>query len=393
MDNTTITAQTPRRGGSLRARKGRRRAGILIISCAAVMGLPGLAQAQTSGRGCTSSGGFNIQLIPSVNFTLGKLPPPGTEIYRTITYVINYECHYFDRLGNAVTATPQLYALADYGKLNDALLKAGLQLAIIVNGDESNPWYPNLIPGTMPISETHEAGPSYTGTSGSRTVSIVAKLSVVNDNPPAARYPVPSATIFKLAAAYGAGASPGPFITSSATRMQYVPQCIGDVSVDNLVQFDRVMAVTGYMGTLPQQHPFTVTARINPSCAIGSLTAPASPDNAQTQFLMLLAAQFVLQGAGRLDDGGQSIILSNDDGVENGLKMQILDADNANLPVTILPAPAPPSRADVGNFGQLVGYNPAAAVHTYTASLLPDPGKELKIGKYSTQVLVRVTYY
>ncbi|MBB1174936.1 hypothetical protein EII44_29935, partial [Klebsiella pneumoniae] len=135
-----------------------------------------------------------------------------------------------------------LYALADYGKLNDALLKAGLQLAIIVNGDESNPWYPNLISGTMPISENREAGPSYTGTSGPRTVSIVAKLSVVNDHPPAALYPVPSATIFKLAPAYGAGAAPGPFITSSATRMQFVPQCIGDVSVDNLVQFDRVMA-------------------------------------------------------------------------------------------------------------------------------------------------------
>ncbi|WP_232625752.1 hypothetical protein [Achromobacter deleyi] len=99
---------------------------MLVISCAALMGLPGLAQAQTSGRGCTSSGGFNIPLIPSVNFTLGKLPPVGAEIYRTITYVINYECHYFDRLGNAVTATPQLYALADYSKLNDALSKAGL---------------------------------------------------------------------------------------------------------------------------------------------------------------------------------------------------------------------------------------------------------------------------
>lgn len=366
---------------------------MLIIFCAAVLGLPGLAHAQNlSKRGCTSSGGFNIQLISSVNFTLGKLPPPGTEIYRTVTYSINYECVHYNQLGNAVTSTPQLYALADYSKLNDSLRKAGLQLAIIVNGDESNPWYPNLIAG-LPISETHEAGAAYTGTSGPRVLTIVAKLSVINDNPPAARYPVPSATVFKLVAAYGAGTSSGPFITTSATRMQFVPQCIGDVSVDNLVQFDRVMAVTGYMGTLPQQHPFTVTGRINPSCAIGSLTAPASPDNAQTQFLMLLAAQFVLQGAGRLDDAGQSIILSNDDGVDNGLKMQILDADNANLPVTILPAPAPPSRADVGNFGQLVGYNPAAAVHTYTALLMPDPGKELKIGKYSTQVLVRVTYY
>lgn len=366
---------------------------MLIISCAAVMGLPGLAQAQTPGRGCSSSGGFNIQLIPSVNFTLGKLPPAGTEIYRTVTYSINYECSHYDPFSKPVTSTPQLYALADYRVLNDSLAKAGLRLAIIVNGDESNPWYPNLVPAAGPVSETHEAGLPYTGTSGPRVVTIVAKLLVINDNPPAARYPVPSSTVFKLAAALGAGTSPGPFITTSATRMQFVPQCLGDVSVDNLVRFDSVVAVTGYMGTLPQQHPFRVTGRINPACNIGTLTAPAKPDNDRTQFLMLLSAQFVLQGAGRIVDGGQSIILSNDDGVENGLKMQILDADNGNQPVTILSAPAPPSRDDVGNFGQLVGDNPAAAVHTYTASLTADPGKDLKLGKYATQVLVRMSYY
>lgn len=364
---------------------------MLIIFCAAVTGLPGLAQAQD--RACSSSGGFNIQLIPVVSFTLGKLPPVGTEIYRTVPYSINYECVNYDRLGNPAIATPQLYALADYSTLNRSLADAGLRLAIVVNGDESNPWYPNLISATGPISETHEAGPSYVGTSGPRVVTVVAKLLVINDKPSAARYPIPSSTIFKLVAALGMGASPGPFITTSATRIQFVPQCFGDVSVDNLVRFDRVVAVTGYMGTLPQQHPFRVTGRINPACNIGTLTAPVKPDNDKTQFLMLLSAQFVLQGAGRIVDGGQSIILSNDDGVENGLKMQILDTDNGNQPVTILPAPVPFSRDDVGNFGQLVGANPAAAVHTYTASLTADPGKDLKLGKYATQVLVRMSYY
>lgn len=79
--------------------------------------------------------------------------------------------------------------------------------------------------------------------------------------------------------------------------------------------------------------------------------------------------------------------------MENGLKMQILDPNNANQPVKILPAFVPPLREDVGNFGQLVGNNPAAMVHTYTASLTTDAGKELKLGKYSTRVLVRVSYY
>lgn len=181
---------------------------MLIILCAAVMGLPGLARAQTPGRGCTSSGGFDIKLIPSVNFTLGKLPPPGTEIYRTVTYFINYECRHYDPFSKPVTSTPQLYVLADYGVLNDSLAKAGLRLAIIVNGDESNPWYPNLVSAAGPVSETHEAGLPYTGTSGPRVVTIVAKLLVINDNPPAARYPVPSSTVFKLVAALGGGLRP-----------------------------------------------------------------------------------------------------------------------------------------------------------------------------------------
>ncbi len=392
MNNTTITAATRRNGGSPWAGVRMRMAGALILLCAAMMAFPGVAKAQTARRGCTSSGGFQIDLIPSVNFDLGAIPPPGTEIYRTQTYVINYECVNYDRMGNPVASIPQLQALADYTALNRSLNNAGLALEIIVNGDEINPWRPNLQPG-LPISETHEAGLPYTGESGPRVVTLIARLKVVNDHPPVARYPVASGTIFKLVAALGAGSSPGPFITHSPTRMQFVPRCIGDVSVDSLVQFGRIMAMKDYMGTLPQQYPFNVSARINPSCSVGSLTAPATPDNEQTQFLMLLSAQFILQGPGRIDGDGTSIILRNEDGVENGLKMQILDTENASQPVPILPAPVPPLRDAVGNFGQLAGSNPAAAVHTYTASLTPDAGKELKLGKYSTQVLVKVTYY
>ncbi|WP_241132876.1 hypothetical protein [Achromobacter insuavis] len=222
---------------------------------------------------------------------------------------------------------------------------------------------------------------------------MVARLKILNDHPPPARYPVPSAVIFKISAAYGAGGYPGPFVSNTSTRMQFTPACIGDASVDNLVQFKSVLAMTGTQGNLPQQQPFRISARINPLCPTGGLTVPLTPDNENTRFLILLSAQFVLQGAGRIDVDGTSIILSNDDGVENGLKMQILDPNNANLPVAILPAPAPVPRWEVGNFGELAGDKPAAAVHTYMASLTADAGKVLKIGRYSTQVVVRVSYY
>jgi len=322
-----------------------------------------------------------------------NMPPPGTEIYRTKTYTINYECTLYDRFGQPDTGTPQLQALNDYRSLNNALNRAGLRLYIVVNGNESSPWVPNLDPAAGPSSEFFPLGASYTESTGPRVVTLIAKLTVINQFPSPARYPVPASTIFKISAAYGRGAAPGPFIVSTATRMQFTPKCIGDVSVDNLVQFKSVVAMTGNQGNLPQQQPFRISARINPLCPTGGLTVPLTPDNENTRFLMLLSAQFVLQGAGRIDVDGTSIILSNDDGVENGLKMQILDPNNANLPVAILPAPAPVSRWEAGNFGELAGDKPAAAVHTYMASLTADAGKVLKVGRYSTQVVVRVSYY
>lgn len=396
MSSTEIKAETRRNGGRFRARACLRNAGKLIVACAAVLVLPGVAKAAVSATspGCEAIAGVTIDLIPAVNFSIGALPPIGTEIYRTKTYTINYQCFMADRFGKPLAATPQLQALAGYTTLNQALTKAGLKLEIIVNGDEAHPWVPNLVPTPgVALSEVRDIPPAYTGASGPRNVTLVARLKILNDHPPPARYPVPSAVIFKISAAYGAGGYPGPFITNTSTRMQFTPTCIGDVSVDNLVQFKSVVAMIGNQGNLPQQQPFRISARINPLCPTGGLTVPLTPDNENTRFLMLLSAQFVLQGAGRIDVDGTSIILSNDDGVENGLKMQILDPNNANLPVAILPAPAPVPRWEAGNFGELAGDKPAAAVHTYMASLTADAGKVLKVGRYSTQVVVRVSYY
>lgn len=398
MSNKTITAVVRRNGGKSWASKCLRTARMLIIACATVISLPGVAQAQLwKSNGCRGVSGANIQLIPAVNFTLGTLPAVGTEIYRTTTYVINYECSYyneFDKPYPPGVTVPQLQALGGFQTLNEALDRAGLELQIVVNGDEGHPWKPSVLVSAGNVSEFRAIGPAYQGTSGPRVLTLVAKLLVKNDHPPAARYPVPAQTIFRVMPTVGAGSDVAQVsITNTATRMQFVPQCIGAVSVDNVVQFNSVYATAGHMGTLPQERPFNVTARINPSCSTGNLLTPnaTDPNNPWKQFLMLLSAQFVLQGPGRIDTDGTSIILNNEDGVENGLKMQILD--NQRHPVKILPAFVPPLREDVGNFGQLAGNNPAAMIHTYTASLASDAGKELKLGKYSTQVLVKVNYY
>lgn len=312
MSNKTITAVVRRNGRKSWAGKCLRTARMLIIACATVIALPGVAQAQLwKSNGCRGINGANIQLIPAVNFTLGTLPAVGTEVYRTTTYVINYECSYyneFDKPYPPGVTIPQLQALGGFQTLNEALERAGLGLQIVVNGDEGHPWKPSVLVSAGNVSEFRAIGPAYQGVSGPRTLTLVAKLVVKNNHPPAARYPVPAQIIFRVMPTVGAGSDVAQVsITNTATRMQFVPQCIGAVSV------------------------------------------------------------------------------------ENGLKMQILD--NQRRPVKILPAFAPPLREDVGNFGQLAGNNPAAMIHTYTASLASDAGKELKLGKYSTQVLVKVSYY
>lgn len=387
MNHTTSMTETHRNGRHLWARECMR-AAMRILACAAVIMAPEPAKAQAASKpnGCVSTGNVSLDLIPSVSFVIGSNLPIGAEIYRTKTYSIGYDCAYRDRFNTPVRVTPQIQSLDGFQTLYAAVSGSGLEISIIIDGDEQNPWKP-----TNTTGEFRSLAPDYEGETGPRFVSILAKLTVTSNNTSARRFAIPQVELFKIIPAVGFGRLPGPIISSTPTRIQFTPQCIGDVSVDNLVRFDGVIASAGYMGTLPQQHPFNVTARINPSCYTGELLTPAAPDNAFTQFFMLLSAQFVLQGAGRIDGDGQSIILVNDDGVENGLKMQILN--NANQPVKILLASIPTSIDDVGNFGQLMGASPAAAVHTYTASLMADAGKDLKLGKYSTQVLVKLSFY
>ena len=180
MSNTTMMAQARRSGGRLWRRVCLRAAGTLMIACAAMIVFPGLAKAQSSG--CRANSSTVIDLIPSVNFMIENLPPPGTEIYRTKTYVINYECTLYDRFGQPDTGTPQLQALSDYSSLNNALNRAGLRLYIVVNGNESSPWVPNLDPAAGPSSEFFPLGASYTESTGPRVVTLIAKLKVINNS-------------------------------------------------------------------------------------------------------------------------------------------------------------------------------------------------------------------
>ena len=77
----------------------------------------------------------------------------GVEGPVSYTHLDVYKRQLYDRFGQPDTGTPQLQALSDYSSLNNALNRAGLRLYIVVNGNESSPWVPNLDSTGGAISE------------------------------------------------------------------------------------------------------------------------------------------------------------------------------------------------------------------------------------------------
>ncbi|MFY3192994.1 hypothetical protein ACOTE7_03770 [Achromobacter xylosoxidans] len=110
MTDTIMMAQARRSSGRFWRRVSLRAAGLLMTACVAMLVCPSAANAQSSG--CRAANSTVIDLIPSVNFTIENLPPPGIEIYRTRTYVINYECTLYDRFGKPQTERPNCWCWA-----------------------------------------------------------------------------------------------------------------------------------------------------------------------------------------------------------------------------------------------------------------------------------------
>lgn len=360
----------------------------LLTACALLIPATALGDECHSVGGTASSVLF--QLPPSVGFALSQIPPEGSVIYRSQPYTLDYLCTY--NSGPAKNQ-PMLTTLGDFTPLRNALRDSGLSLEIIIDGNEAKPWspkalefsgqlFPEFVSIGVPFDRTLPADQQRP-----QRLTIVMQLRVKSRKAAPGRYSVPGATVIKLITDFAGTGDPGIFLTTSPTRLQYVPDtCIGDVGVDNLVQFDRVIATAGYMGTLPQQRPFNVTTRINPSCATGSLTVVRPGEGPDQEFYLPLTATFTPMGTERISSDGRFIFLRNDDGQENGLQMQITDP--AGQPVILNRAIVPPK----GNFGALHG-SVLSLRNTYAAELSPTGSADgMKLGKFTTQVMVNVQF-
>ncbi|MEB6660296.1 hypothetical protein MXL91_02495 [Achromobacter ruhlandii] len=374
------------------AKNGRIRAWLVGVLTAFLL-LPGVGHTQAAGRGCRLLDGGNIvtfNLPPSISFALDQQLIPGFPIYISSPYEFRYRCTNIPNLRRQAAIS----ILGDFGPVLQALRNASLRLTIVYDNIEKGQWNPD--PTAPTYAPYFSVDAPYDGDSGERLGRIILLLYAERRVTRPLRVFLPPSFAFKLIADETAGGDPGIFLNSSASRFQFIPSCVGAVNVDNTVIFDTVLTTANYNGKLPQAKPFNVTTRMNsPACpGLEGLTSPPSTSNPLDELYLRTAVSFVPQSGERTDLLDQTIYLKNADGQENGLKLTITNEANQTVTLGALPADDHgtfPSRYN-GNLGGLLHGTTLSQTQTYTAHLERTTA-ELKTGKFSTQVLVKVTWF
>lgn len=326
-----------------------------------------------------------IVLPPSVSVPPGRKPDSNTPFYTGHRITINYQCK-----NSAGTALVTLIRLGDYGPLLNALKDAGLQLKLSIQ-DSSSGALLSWDPGGS--SSLVLLGASYTGNTGPRTV-IITPLLYIKEKKPAGFVAIPGLTAFKLTP--NSNSNKGFFIETSATRIQYVPDCFVKTTLGvNSIDFGPVIK-TDVDGKFTRNRSFDVQARTNDdsSCFTGNLTSPyTAHDQNNTSFgtfylELPLKVSFILNSGGVLSADKQSIILNNENNEDNGLQLKISDTDNNFVTFGDISQVENHPANKLGEFNN----GRFTVSKTYTAILSPT-GKQVKTGKYNAQVTVKVSYY
>lgn len=360
----------------------------LLAVCALVA--PGYVAAADTPNICTDWNGVPsdvpLHLPPSVNFQPGTEPDTNRPLYTSQTYAIQYQCR------TARTAAHAgITRLGDIKALTTALQQAGIQLKLRIR-DSSNGqdviWNPI-------IAENISFGTAYTGNTGKRTVYITVELYLIK-KPPASFYVIPSLTTFKMVPYYGS--HQGFFLTTSATRIQYVPDCfVKTVLTTNKVDFGPVITAD-VNSSLSLTRPFTVMASVNndSSCDKGNLqdgyTVNISGGTQTFHLELPLKVTFFVNSGGEVSDGKSLHLYKEGTSDKNGLQLKIYDtshnAVSFNNDSTALPDISPANK--LGEFNG--SSNTWTVSKQYTATLSPT-GAPVLTGKYNAQVTVKVSYY
>ncbi|EBS4373297.1 hypothetical protein DQD18_15125 [Salmonella enterica subsp. enterica serovar Oranienburg] len=300
--------------------------------------------------------------IDNLSFPSGQVPASGI-LYTSPAQSFQYRC----TLTQPWPQTPAIYRTGTFGTVYDALRKVGLNLQLLIDGQV---WTPDTSSG----GEFFPLPPAYKNDTTVRTINLQYRL-IRDPTAPvnAARIMVPGGNYFglwPLSGNFGFGSWAGIPVNFNAFTLQYIPDCIGRVSITpSQINLGHVM--TGYLDkTLPKQTNVTITAAVNKDCAGAG------------QFNMTLHSQFSTTDP--LTGDGQGIQLRNHSGELNGLKLYFRDP--STYPVKNVPLNTPQG------FGNIIAGPKDSVTRNYTAVVDAIPGSTLKTGPFSADVVVTITY-
>ncbi|EFT1986929.1 fimbrial protein [Salmonella enterica subsp. enterica serovar Newport] len=355
-----------------------------------VLAGPGHAYAaDTKCTGLNSSmGTIKLQLPASVSFDPeGDLKP-----YLSSPAKFDYTCSASDGASHTVG----IIRLGDMSPLIDAFNKAGLKLEVLVSdssGGGESVWDFSV----KNPAEYVNVGSSYIGTTGNRTMTFRTRLTrdQTKPKPNPGFYVVPGLTSFKLIPDYYSMRI-GPFLETPPVRLQYVPACFVRTRLGtNKVNFGPILT-SDVDSTVSRRIDFNVIADVNKSCnngtfgnLLGSYTVSVTGGTTNYYLKLPLKVSFILNNGGEASSDRKSILLYKESTSDkNGLQLEIKAPDGN--PVTFNEASLP-----VNEFGIFQGAEGGGAwniINTYQA-VLSSTGEQVKTGKYSAQVTVKVDYY
>lgn len=335
-----------------------------------------------------SMGTIKLQLPASVSFDpQGDLKP-----YLSPPSKFDFTCSASDGASHTVG----IIRLGDMTPLIDALNRAGLKLEILVSdssGGGESVWDFSV----KTPAEYVNVGSSYIGTTGNRIMTFRTRLTrdQTKPKPNPGFYVVPGLTSFKLIPDYYS-TKIGPFLETPPIRLQYVPACFVRTRLGtNNVNFGPILT-SDVDSTFSRRIDFNVIADVNKSCnngtfgnLQGSYTVSVTGGTKNYYLDLPLKVSFILNNGGEASSDRKSILLYKESTSDkNGLQLEIKAPDGN--PVTFNEASLP-----VNEFGIFQGAEGGGAwniINTYQA-VLSSTGEQVKTGKYSAQVTVKVDYY
>ncbi|EBH2785757.1 hypothetical protein CE665_21035 [Salmonella enterica subsp. enterica serovar Poona] len=354
--------------------------------------LAGPGHAYAADTKCTglngSMGTIKLQLPASVSFDPeGDLKP-----YLSSPAKFDYTCSASDGASHTVG----IIRLGDMSPLIDALNKAGLKLEVLVSdssGGGESVWDFSV----KNPAEYVNVGSSYIGTTGNRTMTFRTRLTrdQTKPKPNPGFYVVPGLTSFKLIPDYYSTRI-GPFLETPSVRLQYVPACFVRTRLGtNKVNFGPILT-SDVDSTVSRRIDFNVIADVNKSCnngtfgnLLGSYTVRVTGGTTNYYLELPLKVSFILNNGGEASSDRKSILLYKESTSDkNGLQLEIKAPDGN--PVTFNEASLPVN--EFGIFQGAEGGGTWNIINTYQA-VLSSTGEQVKTGKYSAQVTVKVDYY